>query len=94
MTQQHCDIVKDEEGVIVAFSPELSLVILPDGPAEAFNRNAIHQASGGHRRVLVGELNGVRCYVSVESGYPTVLMTTQDLYLTFDGEGKCKETKQ
>lgn len=56
-----------------------------DKPGCAFKRNAIHMAVGpngksGHERMLVGELNGVRCYVRHIDGKVVVRLTTEDFY--------------
>jgi len=41
MPQLHCEIETLDDGTVIAHSPDLTLTILPDGEAEAFNRNFI-----------------------------------------------------
>ena len=43
MPQLHCEIEQDDDGMVIAHSPDLTLTILPDGEAKAFNRNFVRQ---------------------------------------------------
>ena len=47
----HCEIKKELDGTVYASSPEISLIILPDGKnkGKAFNRNFVNQQLGGKR---------------------------------------------
>lgn len=72
---------QDDQGIGHGFlSDGTSLSVLPDGNQKIFFRCGIkkHLQSGEteHIRWLVGELNGVRCYVQGDN----VILTTQDLY--------------
>lgn len=83
MTQPHFEKVKDRDGTLTAILPNLALMILPDGESRVFSRNAVAaDGKGSHRRIMVGELNGVRVYVETRHGIPHLIMTTQDLYFS------------
>jgi len=81
-TQIHAEISTLEDGSIQAISPELQLLILPeeDSKAKAFNRNGLKKQVGmsgfHHIRWLVGELDGVRCYIQGSK----IILTKRDLY--------------
>ena len=47
----HCEVKKELDGTVTASSPELSLIIIPDGKnkGHAFNRNFLNQQIGGKR---------------------------------------------
>lgn len=77
-------IKKDEETGVIHAIPGVdgvvSLSVLPDGAYKVFMRNGIikNLKTGitTKKRWLVGELNGVRCYVQGTN----VIMTVQDKY--------------
>ena len=112
MTQLHCEITIEDDGTIVASSPELSMTILPDGEAKAFNRVGVKKKIFGALQVelqqilvairkgemdkgtalqymqdlidsetpqegrwLVGQLDGVYCYING----PNIILTKRDL---------------
>lgn len=70
-------ITEEPDGTRRANGP-VNLVILPEATSKIFMRNAIQWDSGpkNHQRWLVGELDGVRVYVSGND----ILMTKRDLY--------------
>jgi hypothetical protein len=70
--------LKRENGHLDAESEEVSLRIEGDeDECRAFMRNAVSTRNGGtHKRTLVGELNGVRLYITDEG----MLMTKRDVY--------------
>lgn len=74
------EIEQRDDGARVASNPVSSLTVLPDGETRIFKRRAI-KTSRGHapefRSVLVGELDGVRVYISDGD----VILTRQDLKL-------------
>jgi hypothetical protein len=45
-----------------------------------FRRNAMRLNGGGTHTTLIGELDGVRCYVRERDGRVHVIMTDEDLY--------------
>jgi len=77
-------IEQDEDTGVIHAIPDkdsvVSLSVLPDGACKAFMRNGItkHLKTGvtTKKRWLVGELNGVRCYIQGAN----IIMTTQDKY--------------
>lgn len=86
MLQEHCTITQLEEGVH-AESSQFVLDVIPDAgdEARAFNRNGIRllRKTGEEERVrwLVGELDGVRVYATVEQdGRVHMVMTKRDFY--------------
>ena len=81
--QLHCKIETQPDGSISAVSDDLQMIVLPDGddPPRVFNRNALQKnmrtGESTHLRVLVGELDGVRVYVSADQ----IILTKRDLYI-------------
>jgi len=68
-----------EDGSIQVDGDGVKLLVMNDGQAKAFSRVGLRVGVRGPEsavRWLVGELNGVRVYVSPEA----VILTTQDLY--------------
>ena len=76
-------IEKEKNGLVHAIpktEDAIALSILPDGDSNLFMRNGIEKnlktGVTTKKRWLVGELNGVRCYIQGSN----VIMTTQDKY--------------
>ena len=76
-------IKKENNGLVHAVpvtDGAVALTVLPDGESKVFMRNGIEKnlktGVTTKKRWLVGELNGVRCYVQGTN----IIMTTQDKY--------------
>lgn len=78
----HAEIETQDDGTIVAVNDEVTLVVVPEEPSEnpkAFNRCGIikdlRTGVTHHTRWLVGELDGVRVYLTGD----TIILTKRDL---------------
>ena len=70
-------ITEEADGTRKASGP-VNLLILPEAESKIFMRNSIEWGANQnvHRRCLVGELDGVRVYVSGTD----IVMTKRDIY--------------
>jgi len=81
-TQLHADIKTLEDGSIQAIAPTMQLLVIPSEGSKhrAFNRNGLQRnlktGKTTHIRWLVGELDGVRCYIQDNQ----IILTKRDLY--------------
>lgn len=71
--------VRREAGRTTASVPGLGLTVASDEPGAVFKRRA-QSTNGASECWLVGELEGVRCYVTSKEGAVSVVLTTDDLY--------------
>lgn len=62
----HCEIKQEIDGTVTASSPELTLIIIPDGKnkGKAFNRNFVRQQVGGTK--LHAILNNIAARIQQE----------------------------
>lgn len=60
----HCKVEKELDGTITASSPEVTLIILPDGPSKAFNRNFQRKVMNGGK--LHAKLNNIAARIQQE----------------------------
>lgn len=75
---EHAPIVR-EHGRSCAAVPGLGLTVHSADTGALFKRRA-QRTNGANECWLVGELDGVRCYVTRKEGAVSVVMTTDDLY--------------
>jgi hypothetical protein len=76
-------IVTDKDGTLHGTNGEIGLSVLKDGDTTLFKRCAMKNAMTPAMKLttwLVGEIDGVRCYVKQDGLRLHVVMTRRDLY--------------
>lgn len=71
--------IRREAGRTTASIPGLGLTVTSDEPGAVFKRRA-QSTNGTSDCWLVGEIDGVRCYVTRKEGAVSVVMSKDDLY--------------